>query len=449
MLSEQTAILEPAVKAGRPIERFSRPFQDFAARETSGGILLLIATMAAIFWANSPWAESYFALWHTTLTLGAGTSTLSGDFHFWVNDGLMSVFFLVVGLEVKRELLTGELASPRRAALPIMAAIGGVLVPALIYSAVNRGGFGARGWGIPMATDIAFVMGALALLGSRVPMSLRVFLAALAIVDDIAAVFVIAIFYTEHIVWGALGLAAICFLALLTANRLAVRHPLPYFIVGFFLWAAVLQSGIHPTIAGVLLAMTIPRHAVLNMSQLISEGRNVFDHIDSIARNKHSVVHIGQQQAAIRALETSVEQAQSPLHRLEHGLHPWVAFFIMPVFAFANAGVPFDKGVFSGIAQPVPLGIILGLLLGKPIGITLASRIAVRTRLAVLPARVSWSHLNAAGWFGGIGFTMSIFVAGLAFSGEAMLNTAKIAIFIASAMAGLAGSATLLLRRRS
>jgi NhaA family Na+:H+ antiporter len=361
----------------------------------------------------------------------------------------MSVFFFVVGLEVKRELLTGELASPRRAALPIMAAIGGVLIPALLYSAVNRGGPGARGWGIPMATDIAFVMGALALLGSRVPMSLRVFLTALAIVDDIAAVFVIALFYTDHIIWGALGIAAICLLALFAANRLAVRHPLPYFVFGLFLWAAVLESGVHPTVAGVLLAMTIPCRTELNPNQLPSRGRDVFDRIERLTRSKHPAVHLEQQQAAIRALERSVEQAQSPLHRLARVLHPWVTFLIMPFFALANAGVAFDKGVFGSLVQPVPLGIILGLLLGKPIGITLASWLAVRTRLAALPAGVSWGHLNAAGWFGGIGFTMSIFVAGLAFPGEAALNTAKLAIFLASAMAGIAGSAALLLQRRS
>jgi NhaA family Na+:H+ antiporter len=393
----------------RPMERFIRPFQEFAAKEASGGILLLAATLAALAWVNSPWTSSYFAVWHTMLTIAFGASALSRDLHFWVNDGLMALFFFVVGLEIKRELLVGELASLRQAALPIIAAMGGVAVPALIYSALNFSGQGAPGWGIPMATDIAFVMGIMALLGRRVPMSLKVFMMALAIVDDIAAVGVIALFYTANIAWGALGVAAICLVALLGLNRVSVRHPLPYALLGIFLWGAILQSGVHPTIAGVLLAMTVP-------CRTEPQG--------------------------------AVTRTQSPLLRWERGLHPWTTFLVMPLFALANAGIVFDGSVFKNLLQPVPLGVALGLFLGKPIGITLASWLAVRTRLSALPDGITWVQLNAAGWLGGIGFTMSIFVAGLAFTNDRLLSTAKLGIFAASLLAGTAGSLLLLGKSR-
>jgi Na+:H+ antiporter, NhaA family len=437
-------ITSTGTPASRPIERLVRPFQEFSARQTSGGILLLLSTLAALLWANSPWSASYFALWHTPVTIGFGEFTFSRDLHFWVDDALMALFFFVVGLEIKRELLVGELASPRQAALPIVAAIGGVLVPAVIYSALNAGGPGARGWGIPMATDIAFVIGVTALLGPRVPMSLKVFLTALAIVDDIAAVLVIALFYTAQIAWGALGVAAICVCALIAANRLAVRHPLPYALLGLLLWAAVLKSGVHPTVAGVLLAMTIPSRTELNPNEFLLRSRAVLDHFERTAQSEKTVMNDEEQQAAIETLEDSCEQVQPPLHRLEQDLHPWVTFFIMPVFALANAGVAFDGNVFTSLLQPVPLGVVLGLLLGKPIGITLASWLAVRTRLGALPAGINWFHIHGASWLGGIGFTMSIFVAGLAFQDEALLNTAKLGIFTASLLAGIAGSIILL-----
>jgi NhaA family Na+:H+ antiporter len=355
----------------------------------------------------------------------------------------MALFFFVVGLEIKRELLVGELASPRQAALPIVAAIGGVLVPALIYSALNSGGPGAPGWGIPMATDIAFVIGVMALLGPRVPISLKVFLTALAIVDDIAAVLVIALFYTAEISWGALGIAGICMVALLAANRLAVRHPLPYALLGLVLWGAVLQSGVHATIAGVLLAMAIPSRTELDANEFLLRSRAVLDHFEGTARKERTVMNDEEQQAAIEALEDSCEQLQPPLHRLEHALHPWVTFCVMPLFALANAGVTLDRHAFTSVLQPIPLGVILGLLLGKPIGITLASWLAVRARLGSLPAGTTWVQIHGAGWLGGIGFTMSIFVAGLAFEDEALLNMAKLGIFTASLLAGIAGAVIL------
>lgn len=382
----------------RPIERFLRPFHEFAAREASGGILLLAATVMALAWANSPWAATYFALWHTTINIGPAGFGLSRDLHFWINDGLMALFFFVVGLEIKREFRAGELASPRQAALPIAAAAGGVVLPALIYSVVNWGGHGSGGWGIPMATDIAFVMGVMTLLGRRVPLSLKVFMTALAIVDDLLAVGVIAVFYTDRISWIALSLAAVTLGVLLVMNRLRVRAALPYVALGFLLWAAILESGVHSTIAGVLLAMAIPCR--------IENG----------------------------------DADSSLLVRMERQLHPWVTFAAMPLFALANAGIAFDQTVMRSVLQPVPLGVVLGLFLGKPAGITLGAWLAVRSRLAALPRGITWLQLNAAGWLGGIGFTMSIFIAALAFTDAALLNFAKLGILTASVLAGVAGS---------
>lgn len=431
-----------------PIFRIIRPFQEFAARETSGGILLLFCTVVALVWANSAWAQSYAELWHTPVTVGFGDFTLNRDLHFWVNDALMAVFFFVVGLEIKRELLVGELAETTQAVLPIAAALGGVIVPALIYTAFNAHGPGAAGWGIPMATDIAFVVGVMALLGDRVPLSLKVFLIALAIVDDIAAVLVIALFYTAQIDWAALVTAGMCFGVLILGNRMGVRHPLPYVLLGLALWGAVMQSGVHATIAGVVLAMTIPTRTVLAPSEFVQHGRALLDHFERAAETQSLVMKDEELQSAIEALEDSCEKVQPPLHRLEHGLHPWVTFLIMPVFALANAGVDLRGGLGSGISHPVMLGVMLGLPLGKSIGITLASWLAVRSKIASLPTGVTWNHVHGAGWLGGIGFTMSLFVAGLAFTDESLLTIAKVGILAGSALASIVGSVLLLRGRR-
>lgn len=432
-----------------PIVKFARSFQEFAAQETSGGILLLACTIAALVWANSPWAGSYTALWHTHFTVGLGPFGLSKDLHFWVNDALMAIFFFVVGLEIKRELLVGELASRRQAALPILAALGGVVVPALLYSALNANGPGAAGWGIPMATDIAFAIGVMALLGERVPLGLKVFLTALAIVDDIAAVLVIALFYTAQLSWGALGLAGFCLLVLLAANRLGVRHSLPYALVGVVLWMALLQSGVHATIAGVLLAFMIPSRTALNQREFLRHGRAILDHFErAVETEPFEILNDAEQQTAIEALEDACEKVQPPLHRLEHGLHPWVTFGVMPLFALANAGVPLFGNLGKAVWEPITLGVVLGLVLGKPIGVTLASWLAVRLGLASLPESVSWKHIHGAGWLAGIGFTMSLFMAGLSFTEDAQLTSAKLGILMASVSAGIIGS-MILLRVRS
>ena len=427
-----------------PIIRIIRPFQAFAENKTAGGILLLLCTIAALAWANSPWGASYSALWHTNFTVSIAGRALSHDLHFWVNDLLMVIFFFVVGLEIKREILVGELASFRHATLPIAAAAGGVVVPALLYSALNAGGPGASGWGVPMATDIAFALGVMALLGDRVPLGLKVFLTALAIVDDIAAVLVIAVFYTAQISWNALALAGLCLGLLFALNRLGARQPLTYALGGGLLWLAVLASGIHATIAGVLLAFAIPSRTPLDERQFLIRSRRTLDHFERSSGPDGNFITNEEQQAALHALEEACEKVQPPLHRMEHALHPWVTFLIMPVFALANAGVVLSGNLADTFSQPVTLGVILGLLLGKPLGITAASWLAVRSGFASLPSGVTWGHIHAAGWLGGIGFTMSLFVAGLAFADESLLTMSKLGIFTASLAAGVIGSVLLL-----
>lgn len=430
-----------------PIIRILRPFQAFAENKMAGGVLLLVCTAAALLWANSPWASYYAALWHTNLSIGLAGRTLSHDLHFWVNDLLMAVFFFVVGLEIKREVLVGELASVRKAALPIAGALGGVVVPAVLYASLNAGRPGAAGWGIPMATDIAFALGVMNLLGNRVPFGLKVFLTALAIVDDIVAVLVIAVFYTARIDWTLLGGATLCLASLFLMGRFGARKPLTYTIGGAILWLLVLGSGVHATIAGVALAFVVPARTRLHFREFVLRSRAVLTRAEQSADPKESLIANEDQQAALHALEQACENVQPPLHRMEHALHPWVTFLIMPVFALANAGVPLSSDVASTLGEPITLGVILGLLLGKPLGITLASWIAVRSGVAALPAGTTWLRLHAAGWLGGIGFTMSLFIAGLAFPDEAMLNLAKVGILSASLCAGIIGSAILFGRR--
>jgi NhaA family Na+:H+ antiporter len=359
------------------------------------------------------------------------------------------VFFFVVGLEIKRELLAGELSTPRQASLPILAALGGVAVPALLYAALNARGAGAHGWGIPMATDIAFAIGVMALLGDRVPLGLKVFLTALAIVDDIAAVLVIAVFYTSSLAWGALGLAALCLLLALIANRLGVRHAFPYALIGVVLWVAVLKSGVHATIAGVLLAFTIPSRTEIIQQDFLLHGRAALDHFE-IASQTEPVRMMSdiEQLTAVGALEDACRKVQPPLHRLEHALHPWVTFLIMPLFALANAGVSLSGDLRKLIAEPITLGVVLGLVLGKPLGVTMASWLAVRMGLATLPENVSWKHIHGAGWLAGIGLTMSLFMTSQAFNGDAQLIAAKLGILIASLCAAGMGSALLIRVRR-
>ena len=418
--------------------RITAAFQDFAKRGVLSGILLMIATAVALVWANSPWAESYVHLWEIQLSAGPAARPITASVHHWVNDGLMTVFFLLVGLEIKRELLVGELSSVRQATLPIVAAIGGMVVPALFYSLVNFGGDGARGWGIPMATDIAFALGVLTLLGPRVPISLKVFLTALAIVDDMGAVVVIALFYTSAIQWTALALGGAVIAGLVALNRLRVKSLTPYLLLGAALWLALLSSGIHATLAGVILAMAVPSRTRINALEFSTEARAILDDFDRAETGDLLVLTSKGQQAALYALEVAGTGVQAPLIRLEHALHGVVGFVIMPLFALANAGVVLT-GISGALTDRVTLGVIIGLLLGKPAGVMLFSWLGVRFRIADLPAGATWSGVHGVAWLAGIGFTMSLFVGSLAFGEGPMLVSAKVGILAASIVAGVIG----------
>jgi Na+:H+ antiporter, NhaA family len=372
--------------------------------------------------------------------VGAGAWRLAYPLHYWINDGLMVVFFFLVGLEIKREVLVGELASPRKAALPIAGALGGMLVPAAIYTAFNGGGLGERGWGIPMATDIAFALGVRALLGKHTPVALKVFLAALAIADDMGAVLVIAVFYTDELNLWALALGGVGLLLMSLANRLGVRRPTAYVMLGILVWLAFLKSGVHATVAGVLAAMTIPARTRIDTGEFLNRGRRILDEFDRAGDEGPGILTNHGQQAAMLELERATEAAQSPLLRIEHALQPWVAFAIIPVFALANAGVELHGGMLAELGSPVTLGVLLGLLIGKPVGITLFAWLATRLNVAALPENTSWKALHAVAWLGGIGFTMSLFVTNLAFPGdETLVNSAKLGIFSASILAALMG----------
>ncbi len=416
-----------------PLQVLIGPFQRFARLEAAGGLLLLACTALALIWANSSWAGSYFGLWQTKLTVGVPALTISKPLLLWINDGLMALFFFLVGLEIKREVLVGELASVRKATFPVVGAIGGVVGPAAIFWMLNKGGPGAAGWAIPTATDIAFALGILAMLGSRVPTGLKVVLAALAIVDDIAAILMIAFFYTAEIYLVSLAVAGGALLWLIALNLVGARHPLWYVLPGVVLWVAMLKSGVHATIAGVVVAMTIPARRRIDLAAYVGHCEGILQKMRGV---KEGAAHVGE--AGIQSIEDASDKAQSPLHQLEHALLPWVTFFIMPVFALANAGVVFAGG-FGALLEPVSAGIILGLIFGKAIGIFSATWLAVKLGLASLPDRVRWGQMLGLGLLGGIGFTMSLFIGGLAYESAALLDSAKMGVLCGSAIAGVSG----------
>lgn len=422
-----------------PLVHILRPMQEFIHKAQSGGIVLLMMTVLALAIANSPLSDGYMALLDTHIGITAGPFVLDESVLHWINDGLMAVFFFLVGLEIKREILIGELASPRAAALPIIAAIGGVTVPALIYIGFNAEGSGARGWGVPMATDIAFALGCLALLGSRIPFGLKVFLTAVAIVDDLIAVLVIAIFYSGGLNFGALGFGFGILLLLMVINLFGIRSPIIYAALGVVVWLAFLNSGVHATIAGVLIALTIPARSRIDAPTFMERVRAILKQLEVSERKGPSKQASEFQESAVLELEDLCEQVQAPLQKLEHNLHSWSAFLIMPIFALANAGVVISADSLGGASMPVMLGIVLGLTLGKPIGIVGAAWLAARAGIADLPQGVTWRHMMGAGVLAGIGFTMSLFIASLAFVTPENLATAKLAILIASLIAGVAG----------
>jgi NhaA family Na+:H+ antiporter len=427
------------IKRVRPVEKIVRPFQEFASRASSGGILLIAAAIVALVWANSPWGDSYTGLWATKLSVGLGSFSLEKDLTHWINDGLMAIFFLVVGLEIKREILVGELSSPRRAALPIAAAIGGAVLPAMIYLAINFGTEGIAGWGIPMATDIAFALGVLALLGNRAPLGLKVFVTALAIVDDILAVTIIAFFYTSDVSWSALTIGGVFLIALVVANLAGVGKPLVYSLLGIGLWLAFLQSGVHATIAGVLLAMTVPASSFIDTGEFLKRSRSLLNRFEQAGERGDAVLTNDERQGALHALNRTNEDVEPPLQEMEHALHPWVVFAIMPLFALANAGVVLGENFAATLLNPVSLGIVAGLLLGKQFGITLFAWLAVKSGISEVPRGVGWLHIYGAGWLAGIGFTMSLFISDLAFTNSPLLDVAKLGILTASLIAGVVG----------
>lgn len=425
--------------------RVIRPIQEFFNRESTSGIILIFSALAALILANSSLADEYFNILHhhIEITLGERVFSLDKPLEFWINDLLMAIFFFVIGLEIKREIMAGELSSIRAASLPIAAAIGGMAVPALVYLAFNLGG-AVNGWGIPMATDIAFTLGLLTLLGKRVPLSLKIFLTALAIVDDLGGVLVIALFYTEGLHVPSLLSAAAIFAALMTLNYFKVYKLYVYGILGVVLWLSVYQSGIHPTIAGVLLAISIPANRRIdNWDELLSKLNEGLDILKKkpFVRDQHFLTE--DQAHGVDHIYMSSKYAMSPVQRLEDRLHPFVAIIVMPIFALANAGVPLDTGIGAALLSNVSLGIIFGLVIGKQIGIMLFIWIAVKLKVGDLPEDLNWKMIYGLSCIAGVGFTMSLFIGNLAFKDPEVILQAKMGILAASIVAGVMGFAVL------
>jgi NhaA family Na+:H+ antiporter len=421
-----------------PVHRWLEPFSRFLHIEAAGGVVLVICAATALVLANSPWAAEYLAFWKTPMSFAIGGFQVKGYLQHWINDGLMTLFFFTVGLEVKRELVLGELKEFRRATLPIAAAIGGMLLPAGIYFALQYGQSGARGWGIPMATDIAFVVGCMAILGPRVPRSLRVMLLSLAIVDDIGAILVIAVGYTESLNWTALalGFAGIGFVSALA--KIGVRSVGVYLVLGILVWFAFHESGVHATISGVILGLMTPTRSWVStplLDKAMDAAQTVFNRPD-FGDDEDDI-------EVFQYVEFASREAVSPLERLESQLHPWVSFAIMPIFALANAGVALE---LSCLLSPIAVAVMAGLVIGKPLGVFLFSWLAVKSRIASLPEGVTWSRLIGGGCLAGIGFTMAMFIASLAFKPqhmETMLNHAKIGVLFGSAVSAAIGAALL------
>lgn len=431
-------------QAERAGDRVVRPFQLFAQRQASGGLVLLGCAILALAWANSPWAWAYEQMLGVPLGISLGEQVLRLDLLHWINDGLMAIFFFSVGLEIKREFLVGELAERRKAMLPIVAAVGGMVVPALIYAGFNFNGAGAKGWGIPMATDIAFALGALAVLGSRIPEALKVFLVALAIVDDLGALLVIAIFYTPSIEWGGVAVIAAFLLALWLANRIGAHRGPVYLLLGLGLWAGFFMSGLHPTLAGVLTALFVPARVKIVPGAVPQVIRRGADDIDAQTHDSEPEAMDPDRVAIISAIRGSLDAATAPLQRFEHRVQPWVTYGILPVFGLFNAGVAIDATVLLTLTTAVPLGIMVGLVLGKSVGIGLASWLAVKSGLAELPEGSTWQQLIGTAFLAGIGFTMALFISGLAFHDSHFEREAQLAILIGSLLAAAVGIAVLL-----
>ncbi len=416
------------------------PFEQFVHDEASSGLLLMACTVIAMVIANSRLFPIYDAILHTDITIGGGAFTLTYSLHHWINDGLMALFFFTVGLEIKREILVGELAAVRQAILPIAGAFGGMIVPALIYVAINGGTDAIDGWGVPMATDIAFALGVLALLGKRIPKALVGFLLALAIVDDLGAVLVIAVFYTEQINLSALLFAGGAFFMLVLSNKLGIRRPLPYIIFGILLWVGMLKSGVHATLAGVITALTVPANSHCDVIPFLRRMRQLTNTFERINESGKNIMQNSRQQKILQSMEDFVHCMESPLQRMEHNLHIWVSFLIIPIFALANAGIPLEMATIGQtLSHPVTMGVMAGLIGGKLVGIFFFSWLVIRLGWSRLPKNVTMPQIASVSLLAGIGFTMSIFIAGLAFDNPQYLLNAKIGILTASLFAGISG----------
>lgn len=422
--------------ARRLVRRALAPVERFLEIEAASGIVLLVVAVIALVWANSPWRQSYAAIWHLPFGFRFGPVAFERDLHFWVNDGLMTIFFFVVGLEVRRELHHGKLSKPRHAALPFAAALGGTLVPAVIFVTLNRGTASARGWGVPMATDIAFAAGVLALLGKRVPSALRVLLLSLAVIDDIGAIVVIAVFYSSNLAGVGFAILAAGLLAILGTQKLGARTPWAYVPAAGTAWVGAYVAGIHPALAGVAVGLMTPATAWFGPEHFLERaGASVAGIRRRNLDDEHAML------SDLDALDRARREAVSPLDRIQHALHGWVAFGIMPLFALANAGVPLGSTSFAGDSALVFAGVVAGLVLGKPLGILGFTWIFVHFGLAALPRGLTWARVLVVGCVAGIGFTMALFVAELAFPDGTLLEMAKLAVLTASGTAGMLGLA--------
>jgi NhaA family Na+:H+ antiporter len=422
------------------IDKILKPIERYMHNESTAGILLIFSAITAIVWANSRWGETYVHLWEYKLSLRVAEYEVTNDLHHWINDGLMAMFFFVIGLELKREIMAGELSDLRKGMLPLVAASGGMIIPALIYILFNSSGEENNGWGIPMATDIAFALGIISLLGKRVPVSLKIFLTALAIADDIGAVLVIAFFYTSHISMLSLGMGALFMALLIGANYLGVRSTLFYGLIGIGgVWLAFLFSGVHATIAGVLAALAIPARTKIDEKKFIEILEEKLEEFHKIPPNDVTLLEPAQYRV-IEKIHRLTKAAGTPLQRLESKLHPWVSYLIMPLFALANAGIVFHAGVLKDIfSNGISLGILLGLVVGKFLGVVIFSWVMVKLRLSSLPMGMNWSHLIGVGFLAGVGFTMSLFITTLAFRTPQFVMDAKVGIFAASIISGVIG----------
>lgn len=427
-----------------PIDKIIAPVSKFIHQEYTSGIVLLLSVIVAIIWANSSFADTYHHLWELHLSVGFDQHIFNQPLHVWINDGLMAVFFFVIGLELKREFMDGELSSIEKASLPMVAALGGMVVPALFYFIINRGTSAEHGWGIPMATDIAFALALLSIAGKHIPGSVKVFLSALAVADDLGAVLVIAFFYTADLNFIPLGFAGLFLVLMVIGNLIGIRSTAFYLLMGLVVWMGFLLSGVHATIAGVLVAFTIPAATKIDELVYVKKLKTLVSEFE-LEIPSNSTLTTPQQHKTIEQIKELSLAAETPLQKIEYGLHPWVAFVIMPLFALANSGMIIGADFFTALLNPVSIGVTVGLIAGKFIGILLFTWVMVKFKIAKLPQQSNWSHIIGVAMLAGVGFTMSLFISNLAFTEATMIDQAKYGILLASVIAGVSG--TLFLKR--